>query len=107
MKDSAWKRLVEKIQEGTVVPVVGSRLLVGPDGQSSLQAQVAARVLEEFESCRSENGKAPLPAFEDPLPPFRELNELVEMGTAELALRPRAGGRSRCAIAGEAKGPSA
>jgi hypothetical protein len=29
MKDSAWRRLLEKIHEGNVVPVVGSRLLVG------------------------------------------------------------------------------
>ncbi len=77
MKDSAWKRLIEKIHEGNVVPVIGSRLLVGADGQSSLQAEIAQRVIEEFEASRKENGKVPLPPFPDPLPPFRELNELV------------------------------
>src|SRR5580692_10310591 len=77
MKDSAWKRLIEKIHEGNVVPVIGSRLLVGADGQSSLQAQIALRVIQEFEASRKENGKVPLPPFPDALPPFRELNELV------------------------------
>jgi hypothetical protein len=77
MKDSAWKRLIEKIHEGNVVPVIGSRLLVGADGQSSLQAQIALRVIQEFEVSRKENGKVPLPPFPDALPPFRELNELV------------------------------
>jgi|SRR5882757_8335140 len=77
MKDSAWKRLLEKIHEGNVVPVIGTRLLVSADGQSSLQAQITQRVIEDFESSRQENGKAPLPPFPDALPPFRELNELV------------------------------
>jgi hypothetical protein len=77
MKDSSWNRLIEKIHEGNVVPVIGSRLLVATDGQSSLQAQIAQRVLDEFQASREENGKAPLPPFSDPLPPFRELNELV------------------------------
>lgn len=76
MKDLAWRRLLEKIHEGNVVPVIGSRLLVSADGQS-IQAQIVVRVLKEVESSREENGKTPLPAFPDPLPPFRELNELV------------------------------
>jgi hypothetical protein len=76
MKDSAWRRLLEKIHEGNVVPVIGSRLLVGPDGRS-VQAQIAERVIAEVEASRSDSGKEALPAFPDPLPPFRELNELV------------------------------
>ena len=64
MKDSSWTRLIEKIHEGNVVPVIGSRLLVATDGQSSLQAQIAQRVLDEFQASREENGKAPLPRFQ-------------------------------------------
>ncbi len=77
MRDSAWKRLIEKIHEGNVVPVIGSRLLVGADGQSSLQAQIAQRVLKEFDACRQEKGRPPLPACLEPLPPFRELSEVI------------------------------
>ncbi len=66
MTEAAWRRLLELIQEGFVVPVVGSRLLVGADGRTSLQAQVAERLLADYEV-----------PIEQPLPPFRELNEAV------------------------------
>ena len=68
MNDSSWKRLLDKIQESNVVPIVGARLLVGADGQTSLQGQVAKRLLED---CGRSTGA--------PLPPFRELNEAVAM----------------------------
>ncbi|HYW45100.1 MAG TPA: toll/interleukin-1 receptor domain-containing protein [Bryobacteraceae bacterium] len=74
MNDSAWKRLIEKIHESNVVPILGPRLLVGADGQSSLEAQIAQSVLDrsrnELEASGRNIGAAPLP-------PFRELNELV------------------------------
>jgi hypothetical protein len=68
MNEGSWKRLLDKIQESNVVPIVGSRLLVGADGQSSLQGQVARRLLQD-------SGK---PA-DAPLSAFRELNEAVSM----------------------------
>jgi hypothetical protein len=67
MNEPPWKRLIEKIGESNVVPIIGPRLLVGADGQMSLQAQVAARLLNE---CGQGAGDVPLP-------PFRELNEAV------------------------------
>ena len=67
MNEASWKRLLRQIRDGNnlVVPIVGSRLLVGPDGQSSLLAPIAKRLLENYG----------LDA--DELPPFRELNEAV------------------------------
>jgi hypothetical protein len=64
--ESSWKRLIAKIRENNVVPIVGSGLLVGADGATSLQGEVAARLLQ---ACDGE--------LEPPLPPFRELNEAV------------------------------
>ena len=66
MNEASWKRLIDKIRENNVVPIVGPRLLVGPDG-TSLQARVAERVLE---ACGEPLGDRPLPAF-------REVNEVV------------------------------
>jgi hypothetical protein len=67
MKDAAWKRLLDQIRDGFVVPIVGCRLLVDAQGKSGLQAQVARKVL-------AANG---LEVEADALPPFRELNEAV------------------------------
>jgi hypothetical protein len=69
MTDERWNALIDKIRENNVVPVVGPRLLIGADGQSSLQAEVAARL---FTSCGVEPGGTPLT-------PFRELNEAVSL----------------------------
>ena len=75
MNDSAWKRLIDKIHENNVVPIIGPRLLVGADGVSSLQAQIASKVLEKCgEDLEASGRKIP----ETPLTPFRELHELVE-----------------------------
>ena len=74
MNDSAWNRLIEKIHENNVVPIIGPRLLVGADGQSSLEAKVALQVLDQ---CRAEIEASGKKVDEPPLPPFRELNELV------------------------------
>jgi TIR domain/SIR2-like domain len=68
MNDSAWNRLFQKIQENNVVPIIGWRLLVAADGKTSLQSQVAKRLLEDC-------GKDP----DVPLPAFRELSEAVGM----------------------------
>lgn len=67
MDEAGWKRLMDKIRENNVVPIIGSRLLVGADGQTSLQAQVATRLMKD-------HGKQP---EEIALPPFREINEVV------------------------------
>ena len=67
MNEASWTRLMDKIRESNVVPIIGSRLLVGADGKTSLQAQIAARLME---NCGKEPGELPLP-------PFRELNEAV------------------------------
>lgn len=67
MNEASWKSLLDKIQESNVVPIIGSRLLVDADGQTSLQAQIAARLMQD---CGKEAGDVPLP-------PFRELNEAV------------------------------
>lgn len=76
MDDTSWRRLFSKIQEGNVVPIIGSRLLVGADGEGSLQAQIAKRLIND-------HGKE---FGEPPLPPFRELNEAVSRlkGTVDL-----------------------
>ena len=67
MNEASWTRLMDKIRESNVVPIIGSRLLVGADGKTSLQAQIAARLMQ---NCGKEPGELPLP-------PFRELNEAV------------------------------
>src|SRR5262245_2935166 len=71
MNEASWRRLVRQIRDdkndvkNLVVPVVGSQLLVGADGGSSLYAPIARRLLKNY-------GLEP-----GPLPPFRELNEAV------------------------------
>src|SRR5262245_15146841 len=66
MNEDSWESLLTQIRDdyNQVVPIIGSRLLVGPDGQSLL-APIAQRLLAKYG----------LPAVE--LPPFRELNEAV------------------------------
>lgn len=66
MNETAWNRLMGKIQQNNVIPIIGPQLLVDADGQS-LQARIAARLLQD---CGKEPGEAPLP-------PFRELNVAV------------------------------
>ena len=68
MNEAAWNRLLDKIEESNVIPIVGSRLLLGADGQISLQEQIAKQLLEDY-------GKSP----DVPLPRFRELNEVVSI----------------------------
>src|SRR3954453_14334332 len=77
MNEEAWKRLVEKIADGTVVPIVGSRLLLGADGQPSIQSQVAAQLMAD---CGVEIGN-------EPLAPFRELNDAVSRLKSSVALQ--------------------
>lgn len=69
MDEASWKRLLNKIHDNNVVPILGARLLVGADGQSSIQRQVAERLLQRW-------GLEPPQA---PWVPFRELNEVVSM----------------------------
>jgi hypothetical protein len=66
MNDVPWNRLLDKIQESNVVPIVGCRLLVGADGQTSLQEQIARRLLADCDKSTDVS-----------LPRFRELNEAV------------------------------
>lgn len=69
MNEAGWKRLIAKIGEGNVIPIIGSRLLVWADGRASLQAQIATRLMHN-------NGKD---VDERSLPAFRELNEAVSL----------------------------
>ena len=66
MNEASWNRLLALMQDGFVVPVVGSRLLVSDAGQHSLQAQIAERLLALYDM-----------NVDPPLPAFRELNEAV------------------------------
>jgi len=77
MNEAAWKRLVDKIADGTVVPIVGSRLLLGADGQPSIQSPVAAQLMAD---CGVEIGN-------EPLAPFRELNDAVSRLKSSVALQ--------------------
>jgi hypothetical protein len=49
MTEGAWNRLLAMMRDGTVVPVVGSRLLVDADGKTSLQARVASKLLADYD----------------------------------------------------------
>lgn len=68
MLESDWKRLLRQIRGGYVVPVLGAQLLATPDGASTVQRQVAERLLDLH---GVDAGQRP------PLPPFRELNAAV------------------------------
>lgn len=65
MDDDDWRDLLDLMRDGTVVPIVGSRLLVDADG-ASLYAGVARQLLAQYKGIA-----------DTPLPPFRELNEAV------------------------------
>jgi hypothetical protein len=67
MNEMSWRRLLDQIRDGYVVPIVGCRLLVDADGKSSLQAKVAQQLLSAYGQDFGNQA----------LPPFRELNEAV------------------------------
>lgn len=67
MNDDSWDRLLGRIRENNVVPIVGFGLLAGADGETSLQSQIATHLLRK-------RGKPP---DDNPLPPLRELSEAV------------------------------
>lgn len=77
MNEISWKRLLSQIRDGYVVPVIGSRLLVGEDGRESLQRRIAERLLKvhDFQSDA------------ESLPPFHELNEAVSLLKAGTSLQ--------------------
>lgn len=75
MNESSWRRLIDKIRENNVVPIIGPRLLVDARGQS-IQQQIAERLME-----------AAGVAIEEPLPPFRELGEAVSRLKRSVALQ--------------------
>ena len=64
-KASDWKRLLDRIRDGDVVPVLGPQLLVDADGHTSRQARIAEALLKDH-GLEVEPGS---------LPAFRELNE--------------------------------
>ena len=64
-KASDWKRLLDRIRDGDVVPVLGPQLLVEADGHTSRQAGIADALLRDH-GLEVEHGS---------LPAFRELNE--------------------------------
>ena len=66
MKEVEWKRLLEQIRDGGVIPVLGAELLTGDEGSPSLHRMVAERLLGMHE-CEH--------ALE--LPPCHELNAAV------------------------------
>ena len=76
MDEAAWQKLMNRVREKNVIPIIGPRLLVGADGQTSLQAQMAAHLMQSkmaaslMQACGKNVG-------EISLPPFRELNEAV------------------------------
>jgi hypothetical protein len=67
MDEDSWRRLLRLIGDGFVVPIVGCRLLVDADGKSSVQAEVAHRLLSVYGD----------KVGDEQLPAFRELNEAV------------------------------
>jgi hypothetical protein len=67
MKDRDWRRLLELMKEGTVVPVIGARLLVDADGTSPLTDRVARRLLADYD----------MDIGDESLPPFRELSDVA------------------------------
>ena len=75
MNEASWKRLLDKIRESNVVPIIGSRLLVGADGQTSLQAQVAARLMKD---CGQDVGDVPLAPFRELLDAVSRLKGIVD-----------------------------
>lgn len=66
MKEKDWRRLLDQMRDGTVVPVIGSRLLVDTKGVP-LSAKVARLVIKDSE----------LDLNPDTLSKHRELNEIV------------------------------
>jgi hypothetical protein len=69
MTEAAWNRLLAMMRDGTVVPVVGPRLLVDADGSTSLLARVASKLLADHAVDVPEGG----------LTQFREINEAVAL----------------------------
>lgn len=67
MNERSWDRLLKSIEDGLVVPVLGPQIQIAQGSSDSFQAQVARQLLEFYDS---DIGDAPLP-------PFRELNEVV------------------------------
>ncbi|MDD5322617.1 MAG: toll/interleukin-1 receptor domain-containing protein [Methylococcales bacterium] len=71
LDDRFWNRLLKAIEEGQVVPVIGSQLLTwnDQDKMQSLQQRVAMRVLEFYK----------VDATSVTLTPHRELHEVVTL----------------------------
>jgi hypothetical protein len=88
MDDSDWKKLLRRMREGNVVPVVGSRLLLDADNTTSLYAKVARKVLhanrKALEANREALAKKGIDVDAPVLPPFRELNAAVTLLTSVL-----------------------
>ncbi len=67
MNERAWHQLLQAIEDGLVVPVIGPEVLVSGEHNVFLQAQIAQKLLE-FHDCELN---------ESPISPFGELNEVV------------------------------
>jgi TIR domain len=67
MNEASWRRLLDQIRDGFVVPIVGCRLLVDADGKSSLSRKVAEDLLSAYGQNLGENQ----------FTAFCELNEAV------------------------------
>lgn len=73
MNDRDWRRLLDAMREGTVVPVIGPRLLIDADG-APLTARVARRLLADYD----------VEIGDRSLPPFRELTDVSTWLKGEL-----------------------
>ncbi|MGZ8136883.1 MAG: toll/interleukin-1 receptor domain-containing protein [Methylococcaceae bacterium] len=69
LDDRFWNRLLKGIEEGQVVPVIGSQLLTWSNPAQSLQQRVAMRVLELNH----------IDAASVYLTPYRELHEVITL----------------------------
>ena len=69
MTEAAWSRLLAMVCDGTVVPILGPRLLVEADGTTPMQARVASRLLANYDVDVPDGGLAR----------FREVNEAVTL----------------------------
>lgn len=67
MNERSWDRLLKSIEDGLVVPVLGSQVLITQGSNDFFQAQVARQLLEFYGGDVGNN----------PLPTYHELNEAV------------------------------
>jgi len=75
MDDKSWDRLLRRIEDGLVVPVVGQQVLTSGEDDVALQAKIAHHLLELYD----------IDPNSVPLTPFNELNDAVVQIKSEQA----------------------